>query len=139
MPVLPHLGVCALVPDQWNNLWQPRQHVLARLAQYFQVIWVSPAPEWRRMFHRSAKQTSDKTDSISPSGLFVYEPACWPPKFYRPAWLSRVTFNLRVQRACRLLRSRGCEKLILYLWRPEFAPALASMPFDLTCYHIDDE
>jgi glycosyltransferase involved in cell wall biosynthesis len=38
-----------------------------------------------------------------------------------------------------MLTDRGCEKIILYLWRPEFAPALASISFDLSCYHIVDE
>jgi len=28
---------------------------------------------------------------------------------------------------------------VLYLWRPEFADALEFGPYDLTCYHIDDE
>ena len=35
--------------------------------------------------------------------------------------------------------SRGCQKIVLYLWRPEFEYALSSVSFDLSCYHIDDE
>jgi glycosyltransferase involved in cell wall biosynthesis len=39
----------------------------------------------------------------------------------------------------RQLRQRGCESLILYLWRPEYGDAIEHGPWDLTCYHIDDE
>jgi glycosyltransferase involved in cell wall biosynthesis len=38
-----------------------------------------------------------------------------------------------------LLERRGCRKIILYIWRPEFAPALKEIASDLSCYHIDDE
>src|SRR5581483_3617193 len=34
---------------------------------------------------------------------------------------------------------RGARNVILYLWRPEFGHALNFVPFDLSCYHIDDE
>jgi glycosyltransferase involved in cell wall biosynthesis len=38
-----------------------------------------------------------------------------------------------------MLIRRGCQKIILYICRPRFGPALHSIPFDLSCYHIDDE
>jgi glycosyltransferase involved in cell wall biosynthesis len=38
-----------------------------------------------------------------------------------------------------LLAARGCRKIILYIWRPEFARALSSITHDVSCYHIDDE
>jgi len=34
---------------------------------------------------------------------------------------------------------RGCKKIILYIWRPEFGFALDFIRPDLSCYHIDDE
>jgi glycosyltransferase involved in cell wall biosynthesis len=45
----------------------------------------------------------------------------------------------RLRRAQRILLNRGCRKIILYIWRPEFAPALDLIDYDLSCYHIDDE
>ncbi|HXG22112.1 MAG TPA: glycosyltransferase, partial [Methylomirabilota bacterium] len=63
----------------------------------------------------------------------------WLPKLYRPQWLAQFTFEQRLRRAQRLLIRRGCQKTILYLWFPDFRPALHSIPFDLSCYHIDDE
>jgi glycosyltransferase involved in cell wall biosynthesis len=76
---------------------------------------------------------------VRPPGLIVYEPEAWLPTLHRPEWLGRLTFDTRLRHARHLLTSRGCTKIILYLWRPEFAPALASIPFDLSCYHIVDE
>jgi 2-polyprenyl-3-methyl-5-hydroxy-6-metoxy-1,4-benzoquinol methylase/glycosyltransferase involved in cell wall biosynthesis len=138
-PLLPDVGVIAMVPDTWNTWWQPRHYVLSRLAQYFHVVWVTPAHDWREMLRGWRNGSSDSADSFRPPGLVVYEPEPWLPKIYRPKWLERFTFDARLKRARRLLTSRGCRKIILYLWRPEFAPALSSTPFDLSCYHIDDE
>jgi glycosyltransferase involved in cell wall biosynthesis len=44
-----------------------------------------------------------------------------------------------VARARRILEKRGCDRIVLYLWRPEFAYALDSIEADFSCYHIDDE
>jgi glycosyltransferase involved in cell wall biosynthesis len=38
-----------------------------------------------------------------------------------------------------MLIKRGCRRIVLYLWRPEFRAALEVIPWDLSCYHIDDE
>lgn len=138
-PLIPNIGVCALVPDQWNGNWQPRHYVLTRLAHYFHIVWVSPAPEWRVLLKGWGSPTSQLRDSVQPPGFIVHEPELWLPKLYRPEWLARLTFNMRVRRARRLLIERGCQKIILYLWRADFADALLAAPFDLSCYHIDDE
>lgn len=63
----------------------------------------------------------------------------WLPRFYRPKWLARYAFEARLKHAHRTLISRGCRKIILYICRPEFGPALSCFPFDLSCYHIDDD
>lgn len=137
-PFLPHVGICALVPEEWNDIWQPRHYVLTGLARYFHVAWVNPAPEWRSMFRNSRVQNANDPVADLPPGFIVYDPT-WLPTLYRPEWLGRYTFNARLGRARHLLEGRGCRKIVLYIWRPEFGPALNSMPFDLSCYHIDDE
>ena len=138
-PCMPDIGVIALVPDPWNSWWQPRHHVLSKLAQYFHVVWVNPSDDWRDMVRSSRSGSPDGAGNFLPPGLEVYEPEFWLPKVYYPKWLERFTFDARLKCARRSLTSRGCRKIILYLWRPEFAPALSSIPFDLSCYHIDDE
>jgi len=51
-PVVPSVGILALVPDSWSDLWQPRHQVLTRLARYFHVVWVNPARGWREVLTR---------------------------------------------------------------------------------------
>ena len=56
-PLLPDIGVIALVPDYWGGPWMPRHYVLTRLARYFHVVWVDPPREWRDWWLRGARQT----------------------------------------------------------------------------------
>ena len=137
-PLLSDVGICALVPEQWGEIWQPRHYVLTRLASYFQVAWVNPAPEWRCIFRNSTVHSANDTAADLPAGFAVYE-ATWLPTVFRPKWLGQYISNARINRASRLLTARGCRKIVLYLWRPEFGGVLNSIPFDLSCYHIDDE
>ena len=138
-PLLPNIGVLALVPDLWDSPWAARHQVLSRLARYFHVVWVNPAHEWREMFARRTASVGWNPDPPPSPGFVVYTPEFWLPKLYHPEWLARLTLEWRLKRARGLLANRGCQKIILYLWRPEFERALVSVPFDLSCYHIDDE
>jgi glycosyltransferase involved in cell wall biosynthesis len=45
----------------------------------------------------------------------------------------------RLRRAQQILHTRGCRKIILYLWRPHHELALDAMDYDVSCYHIADE
>ena len=137
-PLFPDIGICALVPDEWDGPWQPRHYILSGLARYFQVVWVNPASDWLGMLRFSNNQNVNGAASIEPPGFVAYKPA-WLPRLYRPKWLSQYTFNARLKHVRRMLASRGCKKIILYIWRPEFGGALDLVPFDLSCYHNDDE
>jgi len=139
MPLLPDVGVMALVPDEWSAPWQTRHHVLSRLARYFQVVWVDPAQEWREVLKQRQERTRKSSALGEASGLEVYTPEFWLPKFYRPAFLAQLSSRWRLRRAHRSLMRRGCQKIVLYLWRPEFADALLSVAHNRGCYHIDDE
>ena len=113
--------------------------MLSRLAGYFPVVWVDPAPGWRDVLTNRRRRSAPASGELVPPGLIRYQPPAWLPTFQRPGWLARLTFDARLRHARFLLTSRGCTKIILYLWRPQFAPALTSMSFDLSCYHIVDE
>ncbi len=138
-PLLPEVGVMALVPDEWDCPWQPRHHVLSRLARYFHVVWVEPAHEWREMLKGRSAGAERNSVRSERQGLEVYTPEFWLPKFYRPAFLAQRSFRWRLRRARRSLLRRGCRQILLYLWRPEFADALSSVPYHRSFYHIDDE
>jgi glycosyltransferase involved in cell wall biosynthesis len=46
---------------------------------------------------------------------------------------------MHLRRAEQTIRETGIRKLVLYLWRPEFARAISEIPHDLSLYHVDDE
>lgn len=137
-PLLSDVGILALVPDQWSTRWMVRHHIMARLGRYFHMVWVNPAHHWRDSF-KSTPPLSQVSDAEQYPGFAEYTPERWLPDFYRPAWLSKFMLRRRLLSASRMLRDRGCRKIVLYFWRPEFEPVLRMIPFDLSCYHLEDE
>jgi glycosyltransferase involved in cell wall biosynthesis len=132
-PLFPHVGIVGLVPDAWTAPWQPRHQVMRRLATFFQVTWVSPAPEWRH-----ALAPREAGDPYPVPGLAVYRPPRWLPQVYRPAAAGRLLLRARLRQVRRGLARRGATRTVLYLWRPGFADALDT-PHDLSVYHVDDD
>jgi glycosyltransferase involved in cell wall biosynthesis len=140
MPLLPDVGIIGLVPERWTNTWQPRHQVLSRLARYFHVVWVEPALGWRELWlGRGVEDSPHEREAHVPDGLIVYGQDRRFPRFYRPPFLASFTAGGRLREARRKLRSLGCRRVALYIWRPEFVDALDLVEHDLTCYHIDDE
>jgi glycosyltransferase involved in cell wall biosynthesis len=137
LPVRPEIGVIALVADDWSDRWMSRHQILTRLATYFEVVWVNPSPNWREILHEPT--TREQTGSRLHDGFHIYEPEFWLPRLYRPRFLADFTFRKRIERAKRLLCRKGCQKIILYLWHPEFEQGLNAIDFDSSCYHIVDE
>ena len=72
-PLVPGVGVLALVPDRWSDLWQPRHQVLTRLARYFHVLWMNPAREWRQVLTAPAGRGSQRLGEAPHEGLEVGE------------------------------------------------------------------
>lgn len=139
-PFLADVGVIGLVPDVWASPWQPRHQVLTHLAGYFTVVWVDPARGWRELWlHPSPPKKDGDPEETKMSGFTVYQPGRWLPLLYSPRFLADLTARIRLRRARRILLKQGCRKTILYLWRPEYEPALGQVSHDLSCYHIDDE
>jgi len=137
--VIPDVGILALVPDHWHWQWQPRHQVMTRLARYFPVLWMVPAEGWRHsLFQQKLLPTRDQAP-IPGSDFLVHTPSPLLPHLHSPRSLADFTFRKRLQKAHRLLSARGCKKIVLYIWRPDFADALDLLPAALTCYHIDDE
>lgn len=131
----PHVGILALVPDQWDGPYQSRHQILTRLSHYFTVVWVNPAEGWHAA---RITETRGATASV-PSSFTVYRPPRWLPKFERPAVVSALTDRIRLKQAAHMLASLGCTTTVLSVWRPEFEPAMDIVRHDLSCYHIDDE
>src|SRR6266850_6920601 len=104
-PWLPHIGVLSLVPDQWGGPWMPREHVLTRLAKYFNVVWVDPAVGWREHWlpgHRRPRGAINPALHTS-DGFVLYRPSRWLPEMYRPRALARWLTRARLRQAQRRL------------------------------------
>jgi glycosyltransferase involved in cell wall biosynthesis len=140
-PYFPGVGVLAFVPDRWEACWQPRHQVLARLARYFHVLWVTPPIWWRERFRNSSRaaEVYDGNGAAIEAGFGVFRPPRWLPEVGRPAFLANWTTGERLRRARGVLQARGCTTTIVYIWRPSFGGFLSLVPHDLSCYHIDDE
>ncbi|MDP2171362.1 MAG: glycosyltransferase [Rhodocyclaceae bacterium] len=118
----------------------PRHHVLGRLARHFEVVWIEPAAGWRNYWlSNKARDAAIQMRSPEEFGIDIYDPGRWLPEVYRPEALGDWIRKQRVKLACAKLRQRGCDKIVLYLWRPEFDWARDAIDADLSCYHIDDE
>ena len=78
-------------------------------------------------------------DEIAPPGFSIYRPEVWLPLLGWPKSVAHFTAQQRLQRACRILLERGCRRIILYIWRPQYGKALDLIEHDLSCYHIVDE
>jgi len=123
-PQLPDVGVLALVPDRWGGPWLSRHQILTRLAAYFNVVWVNPAPSWRRFWLSTPPRNreADSSAAITP-GFTIYNPERWLPEIGRPPFMAHWTLQQRLRRAKQILLKRGCRDTILYLWRPTYEPS----------------
>ena len=140
-PYLADVGVIALVPDRWGSPWMSRHQILTRLARYFNVIWLNRGYSSRQLLRGSTPQRRVDYDYGGDiiSGITIYNPEKWPPELGRPRFLARWSMRKRLRQVQQILRTRGCRKIILYLWRPYHELALDLIDDDLSCYHIVDE
>jgi glycosyltransferase involved in cell wall biosynthesis len=140
-PHLPDVGVLALVPDRFDVPWMSRHQILSRLARYYPVVWLNPARPWREVVASRGPAAADGAVRIAepPPGLEVYEPGPGLPMVNRPAWIERWTDTTRLSIARRRLLRRGCRRVLLYIWRPDFASALDRVAHDASLYHVVDE
>jgi glycosyltransferase involved in cell wall biosynthesis len=133
-PLLADVGVIGMVPERWSRLWQPRHHVLRRLAAFFNVVWLNPAPGWREL----ARSWHSPLHEPIEAGWAIDDAPPYLPTVRRPAWLRTLLRRVRIRRARRQLLNQGARYVVLYLWRPGFADALQT-PHDFSVYHIDDD
>jgi glycosyltransferase involved in cell wall biosynthesis len=115
-----------------------RHQVLTRLAAYFTVVWMDPAPEWRESLAGRTGVPNPPDLPPQPDFLF-YRPGLMLSHFYRPRVVAELTERGRLRWARRLLRRRGADVAVLYLWHPQFARVLDLVPHRVSCYHIVDE
>jgi len=139
-PLHPEIGVLSIAPERWGGMWLSRQQVLTRLARYYHVAWIDPALGWRELWSGPVPPVRHPDSTPPPArGFIVRGQDRWLPRLFRPGFAARYTARRRLTLALHNLRRMGCEKSILYLWRPDQADALDNVDHDVSCYHIADE
>ena len=133
------LGIIALVPDTWGDMWQSRHHLLSRVAEQCHVAWLNPAQHWRSILHSRGTQPSNHAAIPEGTRLRICDAPVWLPRFHGQPRLNDMTLALRLRHARKSLIRAGAKYIVLYVWRPEFASALRLVRHHLSCYHIDDE
>jgi hypothetical protein len=92
LPYTADVGVIGLVPDVWRRFCQPRQYVLKRLAQYFNVVWRNPGRRWYRLSRRRAHAlllVAEGQPFVHAAHLFQTAPPrirTWPTQFLACGW-----------------------------------------------------
>lgn len=137
-PEFPRIGVLGLVPDYWGGAWQVRHQILVRLARYFHVVWINRPLEWRDYWLPGKIHTHVPIPEKH-GAMTIYDGGRWFPRLYRPDCVSKFLERKRLNNAARILRSKGCDQILMYIWRPELAAALDMVEHDCSFYHIDDE
>lgn len=138
-PILPDVGVIAVVAERWGGMWLSRHQILTRLARTFNVVWYDPPRPLRQPRGRASIAASTDPTPPPETGFAVYRHGPLLPKFYRPGPLRRGTERVRLDQARRILERAGARRIVLYLWQPKFAEALDLVDYDVSCYHIADE
>lgn len=138
-PLFPHIGVVGVSWHRWTPQWMTQHQVMSRLAKYFKVIWIEPPEEWRHSARQFARSTTHGRNPVPRIPGFEVDYSPWIPRFYRPAELQRKLIRFRARRVWRRLKASGCERVVLYLWRPQYASWFDDLPHDFSIYHIDDE
>jgi glycosyltransferase involved in cell wall biosynthesis len=120
----------------------PRHQVLTRLGRHMPVVWVDQAAPWQLQLRKLPSHwvNGAQINALDvPESFHIYRPSRWLGQYFRPSWLVRAARRRRLNHALALLRQAGCTHPVLYLWRPEFAYALAEHLWAMTLYHVDDE
>ena len=138
-PLYPDVGLLSLSKEPYGPQWLSRQQVLTRMARYFQVLWMNPAPEWRLALRSGHLRAREAHVAGLPDSFTVYDAPAWLPVVYKPAGLGKALARARLRAAADALRRRGCRRIVLYIWHIDLAEARELVPHDVSCYHIYDE
>lgn len=132
-------GIITLVDRKWTDRWQAEANLLSRLAERYEIVWVEPGHHWRMT---GQEWRSRRANFLRPSGaaqLQVYSPPIWLSTFHRPVWLRRLVLRSRLRAVRRHLVRSGCDRIVLYVWRPKHLAAIDLIDYDAAIYHLVDE
>ena len=82
----PRIGSLSLAVDSWGARWNSRHQVLTRLARQFPVVWVNPAPDWRRAAGVGRWKAHERGIDGLPPNFVVHGSSALTPIVYRARW-----------------------------------------------------
>jgi hypothetical protein len=99
-PLIPEIGVLAMPYHHFGTRWLTPHHVMTRLANYFQVLWLEPTHHWREIHTQPARHAAiGRLLRALPKAFDIYVPEPWLFDIHRPEWLHRRLFEARLRRA----------------------------------------
>ncbi len=126
--------------NPWSDVWLNRQHIMSRMSRRHRVLFCSRVPRWKEYYwkvllHEPIRWRSRR---ITPT-LTDLRPWPWLPRV--PEWgdLDRFLEKLHIARIRSLLKRRGWDNRILYIWHPEMAEMVGRFDERLVCFHCYDD
>lgn len=125
--------------NYWEDLWQSRHHVMARLAARHKVLFVSPPAHVREVLsakrrglpHSGLQERSENLFSLVPPRL-LFETHRFPS-------LNRLSTYFREAQIRHLLRKLGFQQVVLFIWHPRYSNLLGKFGEAVSCYYVDEE
>lgn len=127
------------MPDPWAGVWGVRHQILSRLSRYFNVLWVPPNRGWREAWLGAAEGGDAIGSDVSRPNFSIFAHSRWLPEIYRPRFLAKFLRRRMMKKIIRKASAMGGNRIVLYVWRPQFGYTLDGIGHDVSLYHIDDE
>jgi glycosyltransferase involved in cell wall biosynthesis len=132
--------ILSLASERWDGIWFSRQHLLSRIAQQNQVLYVTSPFHIRDVLKSLGRKEQARTGLTKITHtLYTYVPPRWLPYNYRLPWLNRTTSKFRIKQIRRALRKLGMKRPVMYIWDPSFVDMLGQFDESLVVYHCYDE
>jgi glycosyltransferase involved in cell wall biosynthesis len=133
------IGILTFVPEIWESYWLSRHQIMSRLSKFYKVLWVSTPLSWRQSIGIKKRTKAGRGVRKISATFWTYAPEIYLPDFQRVRAVDQMFANVRVRRIKSLMKAMNIKRIILYIWRPNFAHYVGKFNEELICYHIADE
>lgn len=144
------VGILAFVPDVWDSKYQSRHYIMDGLSKYYKILWLMPPVYFTDYIEKPKKKKYEN------AGLRKIKNNLWSyginiPIDYRRKYNKKNIFSvvfryyrelwcyLYIDRIKKIIKKLNYEKVVIYIWRPEYYWVIDKLKASLVCYHIDDE
>lgn len=133
-------GILALVPDPLHSYWRPEHYLLQAAAEHCPVVWMEKPHPVQQAFRLGSFHAPNGVSTVpGPANILRYQAPRHLPTIYKLPALNRLSSRARLRQGEQMLRNAGAEKIVLSVWRPEFAAAIEHFPADLRVYIACDD